>query len=192
MNKEKVKTWFKENNGWLKSKDFNYQPRVYAILNEMVRSGEVRKLKKGLYQHLAYNNYNELENIAQLYPNGVLCLFSAWHYYDLSTTVPFQHHLAFEHKANPNLQDYPPVKPYFWSKTQYELGVVQEQNIRLYDIEKSICDAVKFRNKVGEEITFEVLKNYMQHKDRNLEKLMRYAKQMRVDKTISPMLKAML
>ncbi len=192
MNKGKIIQWFKQHNGWLKSKEFNYQPQVYAILNGMIEAGEVQKVKNGLYQYLSQGNYNELENVAKIYPNAVLCLFSAWHYYELSTTVPFQHHLAFEHKANPQLKEYPPVKPYYWSKTQFELGIVQQQNINIYDLEKCVCDAVKFRNKIGEEITMEVLKNYMFSKTRNIEKLMQYAKQMRIEKIISPLLKSML
>ncbi|MBK6338852.1 MAG: hypothetical protein IPN93_07235 [Bacteroidetes bacterium] len=192
MNKEKIIQGFKQHNGWLKSKDFNYQPPVYTILNDMIAAGEVQKVKNGLYQYLSLGNYNELENLAMLYPNAVLCLFSAWHYYELSTTIPFQHHLAFEHKANPQIRDYPPVKPYYWSQIQFELGIVQHQKIKMYDREKCVCDAVKFRNKVGEEITLEVLKNYMQSKTRNIEKLMLYAKQMRIEKIINPLLKSML
>lgn len=192
MNKKKIIQWFKQHNGWLKSKEFNYQPPVYAILNEMIETGEVQKIKNGLYQYLLLGNYNELENLAKLYPNAVLCLFSAWHYYELSTTIPFQYHLAFEHKANPQPREYPPIKPYYWSKTQFELGIVQQQNINIYDLEKCVCDAVKFRNKIGEEITMEVLKNYMHPETRNIEKLMLYAKQMRIEKIISPLLKSML
>lgn len=192
MNKKEIIQWFKQHNGWLKSKEFNYQPPVYAILNEMIETGEVQKIKNGLYQYLSLGNYNEIENLSKLYPTAVLCLFSAWHYYELSTTVPFQHHLAFKHKANPQLKEYPPVKPYYWSKTQFELGIVQQQNINIYDMEKCVCDAVKFRNKIGEEITMEVLKNYMLSKTRNIEKLMHYAKQMRIEKIISPLLKSML
>lgn len=192
MNKDKIIQWFVQNNGWLKSKDFNYQPPVYAILKDMEKSGEVQKVKNGLYQYLSLGKYNELENLTKLYPNAVLCLFSAWHYYDLSTTIPFQHHLAFEHKANPQLRDYPPVKPYYWSKTQFELGIEQHEKIRMYNREKCVCDAVKFRNKVGEEITLEVLKNYMQSNTKKIERLMTYAKRMRIEKIISPMLKSML
>ena len=192
MKKETLIQKFNENNGWLCSKDFGYQPFVYATLNEMIENNEVEKVKKGLFHFIEISTYNEQENIAKYYPNAVLCLFSAWHHYELSTTVPYQYYLAVPHKANPAKIEHPPIKFFYWSEAQLQLGICQENNIRIYDIEKSVCDAVKFRNKVGEEITIEVLKNYMKLKDRNIEKLMKYAKQMKIEKTISPMLKPLL
>ena len=192
MKKETLIQKFKDNHGWLQSKDFGYQPLVYAMLYKMIENQEVEKVKKGLFKYIEVSNYNEQEDIAKYYPNAVLCLFSAWHHYELSTTVPYQHHLAFPHKANPAKIDYPPIKFYYWSEEQFQLGISQEKNFRIYDIEKSVCDAVKFRNKIGDEITYEVLKNYMQSKSRNIEKLMSYAKKMRIEKIINPMLKPLI
>lgn len=192
MNKETLIQKFKENQGWLKSKDFGYQPVVYALLYKMIEANEVEKIKKGLFKYNEANDYNEQEDIVRYYPNAVLCLFSAWHFYQLSTTVPFQYHLAVPHKATPTKIDYPPIKFYYWSEEQFRLGISNQEEFRIYDIEKSVCDAVKFRNKVGDEITYEVLKNYMQSKDRNIEKLMNYAKKMRIEKIITPMLKPLI
>lgn len=192
MNRETLIQKFKDNHGWLQSKDFGYQPVVYAVLNEMIANQEVEKVKNGLFKYTAMGHYNEQEDVLKLYPNAVLCLFSAWHHYELSTTVPYQHHLALPHKANPAKINYPPIKFYYWSEAQFQLGISQDNIIKIYDLEKSVCDAVKFRNKVGEDITYEVLKNYMRSKNRNLEKLMTYAKQMRIEKIISPMLKPLL
>ncbi len=192
MKKQMLIQKFRENHGWLQSKDFGYQPTGYAMLYKMIENHEVEKVKKGLFRYIEESNYNEQEDIAKYYPNAVLCLFSAWHHYGLSTTVPYQYHLAFPHKANPLKMEYPPIKFYYWSENQFLLGIRQENNVRLYDREKSVCDAVKFRNKVGEEMTYEVLKNYMSSKDRNLEKLMKYAQQMRIEKIMNPMLKPLL
>lgn len=192
MNKETLIQKFKANQGWLRSKDFGYQPAVYKCLDKMIENQDVEKVKKGLFRHVEISHYNEWEYMSRCYPRAVFCLFSAWHHYELSTTVPYQYHLAFPHKANPAKIEYPPVKFYYWSEDQFRLGIQQVNNMRIYDIEKSVCDAVKFRNKVGEEITYEVIKNYMRSKDRNIEKLMTYAQQMRIDKIITPMLKPLL
>ncbi len=192
MNKEQIIALFKKQKGWLKSVDFNYQSTVYKHIKTLIDKGEVEKVKSGLFRHPAFSAMNDLEELTQLYPQGVFCLFSAWSHYELSTTLPFQHHLALPHKANPKKIAYPPVTFYFWSQKQYELGITQKDDIAIYDIEKSVCDAVKFRNKVGEEITFEVLKNYIKSEHRNIEKLMNYAKIMRIANIISPMLKPLL
>lgn len=192
MKKETLIQKFKDNQGWLHSKDFGYQTNIYDLLTELIENGQVKKVKKGLFVYLNTNRYDEEEHISKYYPTAVLCLFSAWNYHGLSTTIPYQHHLAIPHKANLSKLDYPPVKFYYWSEHQYQLGVIQENNRNVYDIEKSVCDAVKFRNKIGDEIMFEVIKNYMDSKNRNIEKLMTYAGQMRVEKIMSPMLKPLI
>jgi hypothetical protein len=77
---------------------------------------------------------------------------------------------------------------YHWTKEYYELGITTEKiydfTVKIYDIEKSVCDAIKFRNKVGIDVTAEILKNYLRRQSRNLVKLSDYAKQMRIEKTL--------
>lgn len=192
MNEKDIIRQFKQNQGWLRSKDFGYQTVVYKQLDQLIKKGRIIKVKNGLYRWVENQQYDELESIKMFYPEGILCLFSSWHYYDLSTTLPYQYHLAFPHKANPSKLDYPPVKFYYWSENQFLLGAMDTDEIRIYDIEKSVCDAVKFRNKIGEDIMLEVLKNYMRRSDRDIDKLINYAKTMRVTKIISPLLKPML
>ena len=192
MKKEVLIEQFKANNGWLHSKDFDYQNQVYEKLYEMIENHEVEKVQDGLFKYLPSHSYSAQEELAQIYPKGVFCLFSAWQYYGLSTTVSFQQHMAFPHKSNLKKIAYPPVQLYYWSEGQYLLGINDIDHIKFYDIEKSVCDAVKFRNKVGEEIMYEVLKNYMNLKTRNLEKLMSYAQMMRLEKIMTPILKSLL
>ena len=53
-------------------------------------------------------------------------------------------------------------------------------NFRVYDIERCVCDAVKFRNKVGMDVCSEIVNNYLERPNRNISKLMDYARQLRV------------
>lgn len=53
-------------------------------------------------------------------------------------------------------------------------------NIRVYDVERSVCDAVKFRNKVGMDVCSEIINNYLERPNRNLSRLMDYARKLRV------------
>ena len=64
--------------------------------------------------------------------------------------------------------------------------------VKIYDIEKSVCDAVKYRNKVGMELTSEVIKNYLMLNTRNIDKLVKYAKAMRVYNTLKIYLEVQL
>ncbi len=46
----------------------------------------------------------------------------------------------------------------------------------IYDMEKTVVDIISYREKIGIEETKEVLINYLSKKDRNINKLMVYAK----------------
>ena len=61
---------------------------------------------------------------------------------------------------------------------------VSGHKVRIYDLEKSVCDAVKFRNKIGLDVATEVVKAYLGRKGRNISRLMAYARQMRVASTL--------
>jgi len=53
-------------------------------------------------------------------------------------------------------------------------------SIRVYDVERCVCDAVKFRNKVGMDVCSDIISNYLQRSNRNLGKLVDYARMLRV------------
>ena len=62
--------------------------------------------------------------------------------------------------------------------------LIEGFNVRIYDVEKCVCDAVKYRNKIGIDVCTEIIKEYLKRRDRNVSKLMKYASQLRVAKTL--------
>lgn len=58
-------------------------------------------------------------------------------------------------------------------------------------MEKSVCDAVKFRNKIGVDVSSEILKNYLSRDDRNLTLLSDYSKKMRITGTMDKLIRFM-
>ena len=70
--------------------------------------------------------------------------------------------------------------------------IIDGFNIRLYDVERCVCDAIKFRNKVGMDVCSEMINNYLERPDRNLSKLMDYARKLRVGKILEQYLQVKL
>jgi predicted transcriptional regulator of viral defense system len=192
---KELKELFESNNGHLLSKQMQGSTFRYH-LNKMIERGEVRKIRHGLYVLSSYPTYDERKLLASLIPDGVFCLFSAWSYYELSTSLSFQYHIALHRNTKSKLPEYPPAKLYMWSEKYYALGITEigseNQKLKYYNLERSVCDAVKFRNKVGEDIMTEVLKSYVRRPDKNIDLLMKYAKTMRMEKIINPYLKSLL
>lgn len=82
------------------------------------------------------------------------------------------------------MPDYPPIILNYWDRSIYSVGIVRRQingfEIPIYDMEKSVCDAIRCRNKIGIDVSSEILKNYLSRKERNITRLAAYAKSMRI------------
>lgn len=187
---------FIQNNGYLASNLIRGNRSLYYQLKTMLESGMVVQIKRGLYRHTDFAEDANLGDVCRIVPQGVLCLFTAWQFYSLSTHVSSFVHLAIPVRKKPVLPDFPPVKIYFWKDNYFEIGKIETTNngqqISIYDLEKSICDAIRYRNKVGTELSAEVLRNYLNRKDRNLDKLMKYAEYMRIATVLNQYLSVML
>jgi len=187
---------FAKNKGYLTSKLIRGNRSLYYQLKIMLEAGKVIQIKRGLYRHVDFAEEANWGEVCRSAPQAVLCLFSAWQFYGLSTTISSFVHIAIPVRKKPILADFPPTKIYFWSADYYECGKMQtnynEELITIYDIEKSVCDAIRYRNKVGTDITTEVLRNYLKRKDRNLDRLMKYAENMRIANVLNQYLTMML
>jgi hypothetical protein len=59
-------------------------------------------------------------------------------------------------------------------------------------MEKTVCDMFRYRNKLGEDLALEGLRNYLSRKDANVTKLREYASICRVKTSMMPYLKALV
>jgi len=157
---------------------------LYKI-NQLVEQGVLRKLNKKFYKNTDYQGEESDFYYAYAYvPAGVICLMSAAVYYNLTTYRPDSVDVAIERKARVStLPDWPEVNLYYYTNDRFELGIETiadgKNQFRIYDIEKTVVDIVFYREKVGMEEMKEVLVNYLRRKDRNLNRLIRYAELMK-------------
>jgi len=180
-----IKTLFYKHKGYIRRQQIPDRATYYKIL-EMIKSGEIERIKPGVYHYISNSSNSIMIDIDKIVSDGVLCMYSAWLYYNLSVQIPQCFHIAIEKSRKVVLPDYPPIKLYFWKQEYYKLGIdiqkIDGYSVRIYDLEKTVCDAVKFRNKIGMETTAEIIKNYLIRTERNFTKLMKYAKIMRIEK----------
>lgn len=112
-----------------------------------------------------------------LYPDAVVCCVSALTYYDLTDEEERKIWLAFPQSHRVVNQEYRIVYP---QGPSYSLGIVRhrfgKREVRIYDREKSVVDAFKF---LPIDVGYKALRGYLKLKDNDLNKLSRYAKQMR-------------
>lgn len=172
--------------GYISTKELSYWQEQQ--LQEAVRKGEAIRLKNGIYADIDALA-NTMVDIRVIVPRGILCLWSAWSVYRLTTQIPNAYYVAIGRARKIVLPDYPEFQLVYQSDNLLSIGAtrktVQGYDIPIFDIERSVCDAIKYRNKVGIDVMAEILQNYLRRPDRNISRLMDYASKLRIRKTLN-------
>lgn len=159
----------------------------YMRIRRAAQRGELTRLRPGVYAspEVLLDTMLDIERIV---PGGVVCLYNAWSFHQLSTTVPPNFCVAIDQKRKVVIPPSLPVTLYCWKRENLSLGVTTEEisghKVRITNLERSVCDAVKYRNKVGLDICAEVIRSFLRKEGRNLSLLTEYAKQLRVWTTL--------
>lgn len=160
----------------------------YKRILRAVERGELVRLRQGVYA-VPIAMLNTIIDVERIVPQGVLCLYSAWTHYQLTTTVPPSFCIAIEAKRKVALPTILPVNLYYWKAENLKFGIVDVEisnyQVRMTDLERSVCDAVKYRNKIGSDLCAEIIRTYLRKKERNLSRLIDYAKRLRVAKVLN-------
>ncbi len=189
---------FKSHNGYARSKDILANGFHSRKIKEMVEGGNIVKVKNGLYKlaQIPSTSNQSFIDVSKAVPESVVCLLSALSYYELTTFNPSMISVAIYRKSwRPKLA-YPPVEFYYFSQKQFQSGIVEikikDNPVRIYCMEKTICDCFRYRNKLGVDIAKEGLSEYLKQKNRNIEKLLKYAQICRIKPLIQTWLDAIL
>lgn len=167
----------------------------YRKILAAAKEGELVRLRNGLYADPDALS-GSVVDIDAIIPGGILCLYSAWSNYNLTTQIPDAFYVAVSRSRKIKLPVFPDIKLVFQRNELLEIGKVEieEQGMKVLmtDIERSVCDAVKYRNKIGIDVMTEIIDNYLRRTDRNLSKLTEYAKKLRVYSTLHQILQVKL
>jgi predicted transcriptional regulator of viral defense system len=186
----------KERNTYLSSASVKKQGRTaYYKMLESAKQGELIQVRRGVYANIDQLSGNMID-INAVVPEGILCLWSAWSIHQLTTSMPQAFHIAIKRGRKVSIPSFPRMEVHHYMEDLLKIGVISMIidgfNIRLYDVERCVCDAVKFRNKVGMDVCSEIINNYLERPNRNLSKLMDYARRLRVGKILEQYLQVKL
>ena len=160
----------------------------YERLRRAERRGDVVKVRHGVYAEPTAL-LNTMIDVERIVPDGIVCLFTAWMHHQLCTTIPPSFCIAIDAKRKLKIPEELPITIYYWKAENLEFGieerVISGYRVRITDLERSVCDAVKYRNKIGLDICSEIIRSYIRKRERNLSRLADYAKKLRIEKVLN-------
>ena len=166
-------------------------------LQEFVARNELERVGHGLYAP-ADAWVDELYILHKRCPSAVFSHDEAFYYHDLVDREPMRHTITVYSGFNAHrLKASCNVKVYSVKKELLEIGKTTitdnlGNEIPLYDLERSICDAFRSRNSIEAQDFNSILKSYVRRADKNLNLLMEYAKLFRVDNVARRYLEVLL
>lgn len=185
-----IKEIFKKQNGIARASDITSHGIHNVYLDDLCKKGIVSRIKRGVYEWIEDGTKDDLEIIHILLPDCVVCMHSALSYYGYSDRTPDSWHLAFDRDINKKKlkMNYPPIKPYYFMSHILEVGIAQKSinnsGVHIYDRERTICDVLRYSNKIDQEILNKAIQNYLNDSARDIRKLIMYSKKLRVYKKV--------
>jgi predicted transcriptional regulator of viral defense system len=130
--------------------------------------GDLIELSRGLYQLTESAGVGNVDFVAVCAraPRGMVCLDSALAYWDLSDEMPSEIHLAVPEGSHRPVIHHPPTKVHVFRAATFALGrieVREEHGERFWitDRERTVVDAFRLRQVVGEDAANAALRRYL-------------------------------
>jgi len=169
-----------------------------GTLYDMRNSGALEMISRGVFR-LSDNpplDNPDLVTVATRVPSGVICLISALAFYELTTQIPHEVHVALSRGSEEPRLDYPPIKTYRFTGEAFTAGVdihdLDGVGVRIYSPEKTLADCFKFRNRIGLDTVIEAIRFYRERRNIKVDDLLHYATVCRVNRIMHPYLEAIL
>lgn len=159
---------------------------------QLLKKNQLIRIQKGVYQYAHIDlPDNDMILAQELFPQAVISMLTAASYYNLTTIIPSSIQLTLPSNKSRRLTppSYPQIEFFFANEKIIDLGIeiISEENypLRIYNRERVVCDMFRYLPRVGLDAALDIFKNYMHNKkNRQLDKLLHYSRQLRVYKYI--------
>lgn len=157
---------------------------------------KIERIANGQYV-LANELEDEFLSISNRSTKIIFSHESALYLHGISDRTPFEHSITVPSNNVPSKIIKNECKVYYIKQELFELGKTflktpAGNEVPAYDLERTICDVVRSRNKIGTETFLAALKMYAVNPKKDLNKLNVYAKQMRVINVLRQYLEVLL
>lgn len=175
-------------NGVLTTADAQSAKVSKFMLEKFVRQKEYTRVYHGIY--LAPDAWRDEAYLTQLRcPQIIYSHDCALFYHDLTDREPTQLTATAKTGYNPTHLTTDGVKIYTVKKSLYEVGLSDVltpfgNTVKAYDMERTVCDIVRSKRTIEVQTFQDALRQYVRRKDKNLLRLMEYAKLFHVEKLI--------
>ena len=171
-------------NGYLTTKDVtnNNIPRTY--LTKLIKKNKIERVSRGVYikKNVLVDEFVVLQSKSKyaIYSNT-----TALYLHGFSNRIPIIYDITVKSGYKGSLQKEKNINLFYTKRELLELGVINYKLdsgniIKVYYLDKTICDIIKNKKKIDAEIFNKAIREYFYSKKKNTLKLYEYAKKMNI------------
>lgn len=139
----------------------------YSIRNR-IKDGTLHLIERGLYSTESNDSYISEVLVSKKYPFAIITGLSAFFIYGLTDYIPDYIYVATEQHSFPIRRS--DIKQSYQDKSFINVGVttkeLDEGIIKIYDLERTLIELFRLKEKYPKEIYYEVVSSFRKIKDR--------------------------
>lgn len=167
-----------------------------AVLYKRSKEGKIQRIAQGQYM-LVDDIPDELLSISLRTDHLVFSHETALFLHGISDRTPFVHSITYPANRVPSSALREECKVYYIKPELFELGRTKLTTpfgnlVPCYDLERTVCDIIRSRNKMGTETFLAALKQYAASPKKDLNRLNSYAKKMSLTNVVRQYLEVLL
>ena len=172
------------NNGYLTTKDVieHNIPRIY--LSRLIDEHVIERVSRGIY--IKSNDIpDDMVVLQNKSKNAIYSHMTTLYLYGLSNRIPIKYDITVNQGYNGTLQRDNNVNLFYIKRDLLNLGLTTYMldsgyEIKVYDLERTICDIVKNKNRLDQEVVNKAIREYFYSNNKNVLKLYEYAKKLKI------------
>jgi len=183
-NSETIYQILKNNKGFITATQVTEAAIPRHYLSKMAEERAIYKVDRGIYA-LPETWEDELYFMQYRFSKGIFSHETALYLHAMTDRTPSSYTMTFPGGYNTGSVRKQGVIAKLTTIESYELGITEILSpcgnpLRVYDIERTLCDIVKVKHSADIQIINHAMKVYAASKDKDIAKLMRYAETLRV------------
>ncbi len=175
-----------KNNGIIYANKLEDYKMNRHILNSLIEKKLLKRIAHGMYAKLD-KDINEFWLMGEKYKNGIYSHNTALYFYGMTDRTPLQLDMTFpsNNRIKNDLLNVHYIKKELHNVGLTELKLEDDFVIRVYNVERTICDIIRDRNKIDLQIFNTAINEYIKRKDKNLILLSEYATKFKIEKILA-------
>ena len=191
-----ILNYAKENNGYITTKEAENLKVNNTFLSNLVNDKKLERVGTGIYKLPEYpiDNFYILSKSSK---NMCYSHATALYLHEMSDRIPLVYDVTVPYNYSGNLLNNKNVSLRYVKDDIFDLGMIDiktinDLTVKCYNLERTLCDIIKDKSRMDKEIYSKALKEYARNKDKNILKLVKYAKKLDIEEEVVELMEVLL